>query len=71
MALDVRDAILTVLREADGPLHWTAVQDRALRAGLIDPFTQTDVRKQVLSALAGLARDGAVRKVGTGVYEAA
>ena len=32
------DAVLAVLGEADEPLHWTVIQDRALRAGYLDPF---------------------------------
>lgn len=66
-----REAVLAVLRDADGPLHWTVVQDRALRAGLIDPFTTPDVRGAVLTALRELVADGALRKDGKGVYSAA
>jgi hypothetical protein len=67
--MDPSDAVLTVLREEAVPLHWTKVQDIALRRGYLDPFEQTDVRRRVLSALAELARQGAIRKVGKGVYE--
>ncbi len=68
--MEPRDAALTVLREESAPLHWTKVQDLALRRGYLDPFTQTDIRKRLLAALAQLTREGAVRKVGTGVFEA-
>jgi hypothetical protein len=44
------------------------IQDLALRRGYLDPFATPDVRKRLLSALAGAARDGAVIKDGTGVY---
>lgn len=60
-----------VLREADEPLHWTVIQDRALRAGYLDPFTRPDVRRTVLQALAEGVRTGELRKAGTGVYELA
>ena len=63
-----RAAVLRVLGEASEPLHWTVVQDRALTEGLIDPFEVRDVRKAVLTALAGLAAEGSVAKVGKGVY---
>jgi len=62
------DAALTVLREEEIPLHWTVIQDLALRRGYLDPFTQSDIRQGVLSALARAARDGVVRKAGKGVY---
>jgi hypothetical protein len=67
--MDPSDAVLTVLREEAVPLHWTKVQDIALRRGYLDPFEHTDVRRRVLSALAELARQGVIRKVGKGVYE--
>lgn len=63
-----REAVLTVLRAADEPLHWTVVQDRALRQGLLDPFEIRDVRKAVVGALRELVADGSVRKTATGVY---
>ena len=65
------DAALAVLREAGEPLHWTVIQDRALKAGYLDPFTQRDLRKRLLASLAAAAKDGTVRKVSTGVYEVA
>ncbi len=68
--MEVREAVLTVLREEGIPLHWTMIQDLALRRGYVDPFSTPDVRRQVLAELAGAARDGEVRKDGTGVYVA-
>ena len=66
--MDFRDAALTVLREEGKPLHWTAIQDLALKRGYLDPFTQRDIRKNLLSALAQAARDGDIRKEGKGTY---
>jgi hypothetical protein len=66
--MEARDAVLAVMREAGEPLHWTVVQDRALRAGHLDPFVVPDVRGAVLEALRDLAREGAVEKRGKGVY---
>ena len=66
--MEVLDAALAVLREEGGPLHWTVIQDRALRRGYVDPFTQPDIRKQLLTALGRAARDGTLVKVGTGIY---
>ncbi len=63
-----REAVLAVLDETDEPLHWTVIQDRALRSGRLDPFELGDVRRAVLSALAELAREGLVRKQAKGVY---
>ena len=39
------EAVLRVLAEAEEPLHWTVIQDRALRAGYLDPFETPDVRR--------------------------
>jgi HB1, ASXL, restriction endonuclease HTH domain len=66
--VDFLEAALTVLREEDRPLHWTVVQDLALKRGYLDPFTQRDIRKQLLAALAAAVRSGAVVKRSTGVY---
>jgi hypothetical protein len=66
-----RDAVVRVLSGAGEPLHWTVIQDRALRAGLIDPFETRDVRRAVQSALRELTRDGVIRRHGKGVYELA
>jgi hypothetical protein len=62
------EAVLEVLRGADEPLHWTVIQDRALKAGSIDPFETPDVRGAVLAALRVLVADGRAVKTATGVY---
>jgi len=67
-AVDALGAAVAVLREADGPLHWTVIQDRALRAGHLDPFTTPNVRKDLLAALRLGVRDGALVTVDRGVY---
>ena len=59
---------MTVLHDADEPLHWTVIQDRALRQGLIDPFVVTNVRTTLLRALRDGVRAGTVVRVDTGVY---
>jgi hypothetical protein len=69
--VDPLDAAIAVLREAEGPLHWTVIQDRALRAGHIDPFTTPNVRRELLSALRRGVREGMLRSAGTGVYDLA
>ena len=66
--MNVRDAVLRVLADSDGPLHWTVIQDRALRDGSIDPFVTNDVRAAVLGALRTLAAEGRIRRTGKGVY---
>ena len=66
-----KEAVLDVLGRADEPLHWTVVQDRALREGLLDPFELGDVRAAVLTALRELAAEGAVVKAAKGVYAVA
>ncbi len=66
--MDYLDAALTVLREEGVPLHWTVIQDLALRRGYLDPFTQRDIRKNLLAALGQGSRRGVVRKEGKGVY---
>jgi hypothetical protein len=66
--MEVREAVLAVLRDEAAPLHWTKIQDLALRRGLIDPFEMSDVRRTVLRALAEAARDGGVVRRGKGVY---
>jgi hypothetical protein len=68
---DALAAAIAVLGEADGPLHWTVIQDRALRSGRIDPFTTPDVRRALLGALRRGVRQGSLRAAGTGVYEMA
>ena len=66
--MDFLEAALAVLREEDGPLHWTVIQDLALKRGYLDPFVQRDVRRSLLAALAEAARDGVITKQGTGTY---
>jgi hypothetical protein len=68
--MDPRDAVLRVLHERDEALHWTRVQDLALRQGYLDPFEHPDVRRQVQRALQELAREGAIAREGKGVYRA-
>jgi hypothetical protein len=65
------EAVLAVLRDAHEPLHWTVIQDRALRAGYLDPFETPDVRGAVLTAVRELVADGRAVKTATGVYAAA
>jgi len=62
------EAAVKVLTEEDEPLHWTKIQDLALRRGYLDPFETPDVRKALLSALAEGAREGVVVKDAKGVY---
>ena len=62
------EAVLAVLGEADEPLHWTVIQDRALRAGYLDPFETPDVRGAVLTAVRSLVADGRAVRTATGVY---
>jgi hypothetical protein len=66
--VELLEAALTVLAEEGKPLHWTVIQDLALKRGYIDPFAQPDVRRHLLAALAGAARTGTVVKEGSGVY---
>jgi hypothetical protein len=66
--VDVLEAAITVLREEGEPLHWTKIQDLALRRGYIDPFESPDVRKRLLAALADGVRTGEIEKTSTGVY---
>lgn len=66
--MDYLEAALTVLREEAKPLHWTVIQDLALKRGYLDPFTQRDIRKNVVASLAKAAKEGTVVKEGTGVY---
>ena len=69
--MEFLEAALTVLREERQPLHWTVIQDLALKRGYLDPFTQRDIRRGLIAALAQGAKDGALRKTSTGVYELA
>ena len=69
--MDALEAAVTVLGEEGEPLHWTRIQDLALRRGYVDPFEIPDVRKALLSALAEGVRSGVLSKQGTGVYATA
>lgn len=67
--MDYLEAALTVLREEGEPLHWTRIQDLALRHGYIDPFVEPDVRKHLLAALARGVRAGEfVKTASKGTY---
>lgn len=70
MTLDYLEAAVEVLREQGKPLHWTVIQDIALQRGYLDPFTQKDIRRNLLAALSRAAKDpaGPIEKRGTGVY---
>lgn len=69
--MEPRDAVLTILAEEAAPLHWTKIQDLALRRDYIDPFETPDVRKQLLAALAEGVHSGVLVKISKGVYEGA
>jgi HB1/ASXL restriction endonuclease-like protein with HTH domain len=69
--VDFLEAALTVLREEGRPLHWTIIQDLALKRGYLDPFTQREIRRNLLTALAKGSKDGALRKEDKGVYRLA
>ena len=66
--MQVREAVLSVLREEGVPLHWTKIQDLALRRGYVDPFTTRDLRTQVIRALADACRAGEIDRSDVGVY---
>jgi hypothetical protein len=66
--MEPRDAVLAVLREEPEPLHWTKIQDLALRRGYLDPFEHPDVRGAVQSVLHALVREEVVARTATGVY---
>ncbi len=67
--MEVLDAVVSVLREEGRPLHWTVIQDLALRRGYLDPFVQKDLRRRLQRALIDAARRGVVVRTETGVYE--
>jgi hypothetical protein len=69
--MEPRAAVLAVLTEEAAPLHWTKIQDLALRRGYLDPFEHPDVRRQVQTTLRALAGEGLVQKQTTGVYSLA
>ena len=66
--MDELEAAIRVLKEQGEPLHWTVIQDRALRGGMLDPFEIRDVRGAVLGALRALTGEGVVHRHGKGVY---
>jgi hypothetical protein len=66
--VEFREAALTVLREEGKPVHWTVIQDLALKRGYLDPFTQTDIRQNLLKVLAEAAKSGEIQRESTGVY---
>jgi hypothetical protein len=66
--MEPRAAVLAVLTEEAAPLHWTKIQDLALRRGYLDPFEHPDVRRQVQTTLRTLVREGVVERRATGVY---
>ena len=66
--MEFLEAALTVLREEGEPLHWTKIQDLALRRGYLDPFAQPDIRPRLLAALAKAAQDGTVVRDSIGMY---
>jgi len=66
--MDFVEAALRILSEEHAPLHWTVIQDLALRRGYLDPFTQRDIRKNLLAALSRAAKEGRVEKREKGVY---
>ena len=66
--MDPLEAAISVLREEGQPLHWTKIQDLALRRGYLDPFEVPDVRRTLLAALADGVRWGVLEKESTGVY---
>lgn len=66
------EAALRVLEEEGKALHWTVIQDLALRRGYLDPFADPQVGKKLRAALAAAAREGeSVTRAGKGVYELA
>jgi hypothetical protein len=68
--MEPRAAVLAVLTEAAAPLHWTKIQDLALRRGYLDPFEVPEIRRTLLAALADGVRSGVLEKEGIGVYAA-
>jgi len=63
------EAALEVLaEEGGGPLHWTVIQDLALRRGYLDPFTQPDIRKNLVAALSAAGKEGTLVRTDAGVY---
>ena len=65
--MEPRAAVLAVLTEEPSPLHWTRIQDLALRRGYLDPFAHPDVRGQVQTTLVRVSRRIVVKEA-KGVY---
>lgn len=66
--MDPLEAAVRVLTEEGVPLHWTRIQDLALRRGYLDPALGPDLRRGLIAALAAAAGDGRLRRTATGVY---
>lgn len=66
--MEFLEAALRVLEEEGEALHWTRIQDLALRRGYLDPFAQPGVRKHLLAALVDGVRTGAIVRETTGVF---
>jgi hypothetical protein len=69
--VDPGEAALRVLAEEDEALHWTVIQDLALRRGYLDPFETPNVRRALLGALGDAVRAGTVVVESKGVYRLA
>jgi hypothetical protein len=44
------------------------IQDLSLKRGYLDPFTQKDIRQNLLRALSECVRAGEATREGTGMY---
>ena len=66
--MEALEAVLAVLRQEGTELHWTKIQDLALRRGYLDPFETPDVRTALLAALAEGVRSGALVRRSKEVY---
>lgn len=66
--MDPLDAAVAAIEEAGTPLHWTVLQDLALRAGALDPFTDPDVRRTMRTAIQRGVREKRLERVATGTY---
>jgi HB1, ASXL, restriction endonuclease HTH domain len=66
--VEVLEAAFTVLREEARPLHWTVIQDLALKRGYLDPFIQRNIRQDLIASLSNAARTGTLIREGKGVY---
>ncbi len=66
--MEFLEAAEAVLREEGEPLHWTVIQDLALRRGYLDPFTQPDIRSNLLAAISEGVKQGRIRKEGKGLF---